>query len=119
VKVSLVSGNKVLTCYAMIDSGADYCVFPRSFMLSLGIDPLTSPMEMTAGVGTEGVPTHFANISIDLQGLIRFPVLAGFTAGLDPLALGLLGQVGFFDRFNLEFRLSEKICLIEIPDRSV
>ena len=103
----------------MIDSGADHCVFPRSFMKSLGIDPLTAPVEMTSGVGTEGVPTHFANITIDLQGLIRFPVLAGFTSGLDPLALGLLGQVGFFDRFNLGFRLSEKTCLIEIPDRTV
>jgi hypothetical protein len=88
-------------------------------MQSLGIDPLTAPVEMTSGVGTEGVPTHFADISIDLQGLIRFPVFAGFTVGLDPLALGLLGQVGFFDRFNLGFRLSDKTCLIEIPDRSV
>jgi hypothetical protein len=64
-------------------------------MEALGIDPLTAPVEMTRGVGTEGVPTHFAEISIDLQGLIRFPVFAGFTTGLDPLALGLLGQVGF------------------------
>lgn len=87
-------------------------------MKSLGIDPLTAPVDMTSGVGTEGVPTHFADISIDLQGLIRFPVFAGFTSGLDPLAIGLLGQVGFFDRFNLAFRLSEKTCLIEIPDRS-
>jgi hypothetical protein len=103
----------------MIDSGADYCVFPQSFMKSLGIDPLTAPVEMTSGVGTEGMPAHFANISIDLQGLIRFPVFAGFTAGLDPIALRLLGQVGFFDRFNVGFRLSEKTCLIEIPERSV
>jgi hypothetical protein len=103
----------------MIDSGADYCVFPRSFMTSLGIDPQSVPFEMTSGVGTEGVPTHFANISIDLQGLIRFPVFAGFTAGLDPIGLGLLGQIGFFERFNLGFRLSEKTCLIEIPDRPV
>jgi hypothetical protein len=88
-------------------------------MQSLGIDPLTAPVEMMSGVGTEGAPTHFADISIDLQGLIHFPVFAGFTTGLDPIALGLLGQVGFFDRFNLTFRLSEKTCLIEIPDRSV
>jgi hypothetical protein len=103
----------------MIDSGADHCVFPYKFMEFLGIDSRSAPVEMTRGVGTASVPTHFGNVTVDLQGLIQFPVFAGFTAGLDSLALGLLGQVGFFDRFNLGFRLSEKTCLIEIPNRLV
>lgn len=119
VKLSLLGNSRTLTCFAMIDSGADHCIFPRSFMQSLGIDPLQAPAEMTFGVGTMGVPTHFADVNIDLQGLIRFPVYAGFTTGLDPMGLGLLGQIGFFDRFNLGFRLSEKACLIEIPEGSV
>ena len=103
----------------MIDSGADHCVFPLNFLNILGIDPQTAPVEMTRGIGTSSAVSHFANVTVDLQGLIQFPVFAGFTAGLDSLALGVLGQVGFFDRFNLGFRLSEKTCLIEIPDRPV
>jgi hypothetical protein len=53
--------------------------FPRSFMHPLGLDLLTAPLEMTIGVGSTNVPTHFANIDIDLQGVIRFPVYAGST----------------------------------------
>ena len=116
VKVMLVNGTAKLSCYAIIDSGADHCVFPRSFMQPLGVNALVAPVEMTTGMGSTNVPTHFVNIAIDIQGVIRFPVYAGFTSGLDRMGLGLLGQIGFFDRFNVEFRLSEKTCLIQVPD---
>ena len=67
-------------------------------------------------MGNTGVPSHFANIEIDMQGVIKFPVYADFTTGLDPWGLGLLGQVGFFDRFNIGFRLGpDKACYIEVP----
>ena len=85
-------------------------------MQPLGLDALLAPIEMTTGVGAASVPTHFANINIDMQGVITFPVYAGFTIGLEQMGLGLLGQIGFFDRFNVGFRLMESICYIEIPD---
>ena len=110
----MVNGPLTLTCYAIIDSGADHCVFPRSFMQPLGIDALGAPVEMTTGVGST-VPTNFANITIDMQGVVQFPVYAGFTTGLDAWGSGLLGQVGFFDRFNIHFRLAESRCYIEVP----
>ena len=115
LKLTLVNGEKQLSCYAIIDSGADHCVFPRSFMAPLGLDPLTAPIELTAGVGTASVPTHFCNVEIDMQGIIKFPIYAGFTVGLEPMGLGLLGQNGFFDHFNIHFRQAEKICYIEVP----
>lgn len=86
-------------------------------MQPLGLDPLTCPNEMSMGMGSANVPTQFANVTIDMQGLLQFPLYAGFTIGLEQMGFGLLGQVGFFDRFNVHFRLSEKLCLIEIPGR--
>lgn len=115
LKLTLVNGAKQLSCYAIIDSGADHCVFPRSFMAPLGLDALTTPIELTAGVGSTSVPTHFSNIEIDMQGIIKFPLYAGFTVGLEAMGLGLLGQSRFFDRFNVHFRQAEGICLIEVP----
>jgi hypothetical protein len=79
----------------------------------LSLDPLTAPMETISGVASAGVPTHFFNVEIDLQGLIRFPVYAGFTSGLDDLGLGLLGQAGLFERFHVRFKLSQRIYEIE------
>jgi len=116
LQVSLVNGRKSFDCYAIIDSGADHCVFPQSFMAHLGLDPLLATVALTSGLGSTNVPTHFAAISIDLQGIVEFPVYAGFTAGLDQLGYGLLGQTGFFDRFNVGFRLSDKTCYIEVPE---
>ncbi len=114
LRLALTSENKRLSCYAIVDSGADHCVFPRSFLQPLGFNALTAPIEMTTGVGSTNVPTHFVNITIDLQGAAQFPVYAGFTTGLDPVGIGLLGQSGFFDRFHLHFKLSEGIYEIEI-----
>ena len=70
---------------------------------------------MTIGVSSASVPTHFASIALDIQGVVQFPVYAGFTSGLEAMGVGLLGQTGFFDRFNVAFKLSEKNCYIEIP----
>ena len=115
LKVRLTSAGRQLSCYGIIDSGADHCVFPRSFMQPLGLDPLVSPIELTAGLGSVNVPTHFANITLDVQGISEIPIYAGFTAGLEPWGVGLLGQTGFFDRFNIHFKLAEGLCYIEVP----
>ncbi len=113
--LALRSGAHRLSCYAIVDSGADHCVFPRSFMGPLGLDPLVAPVERISGVGSSNVPTHFANVTIDLQGLVQFPVYAGFTSGLDQTGVGLLGQTGFFERFKITFDYSKKMYSIEIP----
>jgi hypothetical protein len=85
-------------------------------MRPLGLNPADAPIELSSGMGSGNVPIHFADITIDLQGIIEFPVYGGFTAGLDPQGHGLLGQIGFFDRFNIGFRLSQGNCYIEIPE---
>ena len=85
-------------------------------MQALGLDPLIAPIEMTQGVGSANVPTHFVNITIDMQGVVQFPVYAGFTTGLDAMGMGLLGQTGFFERFNIHLKQAQKTCFIEIPD---
>lgn len=114
LQLTLLNGQNKFSCYAIIDSGADHCAFPRAFMQPLGLDPLVTPTEMSSGVGAT-VPTHFVNLNVDVQGLFQFPAYIGFTTGLDAWGVGLLGQTGFFDRFNVTFRLAEKKCLIEVP----
>lgn len=114
LSLALQNGQNRLSCYGIVDSGADYCLFPRSFMQPLGLDPLTAPLDTTAGVGSTNLPTHFCNVVIDL-GVIQFPVYAGFTTGMDSLGIGLLGQAGFFERFKIAFDYANKLFTIEIP----
>ena len=115
LRVALVNGARRLECYAIVDSGADHCVFPRSFMQPLGLDPLTAPTEGLAGVGNQGVLTHFSHVTLDLQGMVQLPVFAGFTIGLEHWGLGLLGQSGFFERLSINFDLPRGVFEIDIP----
>jgi hypothetical protein len=108
-----MTGGRRLSCHAIADSGSDHCVFPSQFLPLLNLGLRSAPMEKIAGVASTSVPTHFFNVEIDLQGIFRFPVYAGFTSGLDDIGLGLLGQSGFFDRFNVHFKLAERIYEIE------
>jgi hypothetical protein len=111
--LTLVNGENRLSCRAIVDSGADHCVFPRSFMPPLGLNPLSSPVEGTSGVGSSNVATHFSKVIIDLQGVVQIPVYAGFTMGMDQLGIGLLGQVGFFEAFKVTFDYANKIYFLE------
>jgi hypothetical protein len=82
-------------------------------MQPLGLDPLTCPAEGTSGLGSTNVPTHFANITINLGGVIQIPLYAGFTPGLDQLGIGLLGQAGFFEAFRITFDHANKLFHLE------
>ena len=113
LRITLRNGNNHISCYTIVDSGADDCVFPRSFMQPLGLDPLTAPTEMTSGVGNPSVATHYSTVTIDLQGQMSFPVYAGFTTGMDHLGIGLLGQAGFFERFKITFDYNNRLYVLE------
>ena len=84
-------------------------------MQPLGLDPLTAPVDVTTGVGSTNVPTHYCNVTIDLAGIGQFQVYAGFTTGMDQLGIGLLGQAGFFDRFKITFDHPNKTFTLETP----
>src|SRR5438477_13052937 len=92
----LESGTNRLSCLSIIDSGADHCVFPLSFALQLGFDPLGIAPTMTNGVGDGGVPMYYWTVTIDL-GPVKIDVLAGFTEDMNSKGIGLLGQFGFVD----------------------
>jgi len=117
VRLTLANGQQTVACYAIVDSGADNCVFPLTFVQPLGLDPLLTSAESTSGVGSYAVPTFFWDIVVHLHGTpISFPGRAGFTDGPNRIGLGLLGQDGFFNRFGVRFDLCRSASFeIEVP----
>jgi hypothetical protein len=114
--VQLTAQNgKRLQCIAWPDSGADHCVFPLSYAIALGLDPLIMKSQNTTGVGNTGNVTHYGEISIEVNHGIVFDVTAGFTDGLEALGLGLLGQTGFFSRYSVIFEHSTSQFHIDVP----
>ncbi len=112
----LTYGRSRVFGYAIVDSGADQCMSPLSFATELALDPFQGPSAHVGGVGSSNVPVYFWDVVVELPGITRFPLRAGFTEGLNQWGLGLLGQDGFFNRFRVNLRLNRKADFeIEIP----
>jgi hypothetical protein len=97
----------------ILDTGADGCLFPLKLARLLHLDIERMPRATNRGVGSQSNLTYYTGVAIDLGNGIAFTAYAGFTEGLDAMGLGLLGQAGFFEQFNVEFRHSEKVFIIE------
>lgn len=113
VKVDLSTPNGKISCYAIVDSGADHCVFPLSFAAALGFSHLGQTPVNTSGVGSGAVPMYYWPINMNL-GPVAIDVLAGFTDGMNTIGMGLLGQFGFFDHFKVMFDHPGKMFHIEV-----
>jgi hypothetical protein len=99
-------------CIVMPDSGADACLFPLSLAKLLKLDIFSLPKGLTGGLGSGANTTYWDTIMIDLGHGIVFSAYTGFTQGMDPMGLGLLGQDGFFERYRVEFLLSKSLSAI-------
>jgi hypothetical protein len=116
LRLDLVNGERRFPCYAIVDSGADHCIFPLSFGTALGFDPLTSVPVNAAGVGNSAVPTFHWNVTLDFGGVLVIPALVGFSDGVNAFGVGLLGQFGFFDRVNVQMNYRKREFYIETDD---
>lgn len=105
--------DKSLRCAVCLDSGADSCVFPALFAPPLGIDLLALKKNLTGGVGSSGNITYYTEIEIDLGRDIKFKSLVGFSSAMDLQGIGLLGQAGFFDYYNVCFYQKQRKFTIE------
>ena len=114
------SSGRTHSCLVCLDTGADQCIFPRSFTTPLGLDPLQMKMHMTGGCGSSANPTYYADIEIQLRingipgvPMISLKTFAGFTPGMDAQGIGLLGQSGFFENFKTTFDHKNRLFHIE------
>jgi hypothetical protein len=123
----LTAGNgQRFLCASEVDSGADQCVFPTSFALALGLNPLTMKQQMTGGVGNTGNVTHYSDITVEIGSLavdgsgnatfephLSFKTYAGFTPGLEGQGIGLLGEIGLFENYVVTLDHKNRIFHIE------
>ena len=88
--------------HSIIDSGADYCVFPAKFGESIGLDLTKGDHLPSYGVGGKDI-LYFHNIQINIviEGdSWEFDCFAGFSSRLDERGVGFLGRHGFFELFE-------------------
>lgn len=108
--VTLVSGDAHFPCFAMVDSGADDCIFPASFGVTLGLNVPTGRHYPFGGAGGGGVQiAYFFDLQLVVHGVGRYQMPIGFTDALEDHGIGLLGQNGFFSRFRVGFNFRKGI----------
>jgi hypothetical protein len=99
-------GRSVPT-FGIVDSGADDCVFPLSLAGSLQIITPNQRSYVFSGAADNPQLAFFEKIEMVIwdfandRAAFTFELDVGFTAALDQIGAGLLGQNGFFSRFRV------------------
>ncbi len=85
---------------ALVDSGADFCVFSGEIAELLGIDMAAGEQRLVNGVvAGESRPVYFHPVEITVGPYghsLRLPIWAGFMPDLADNGHGILGRHGFF-----------------------
>jgi len=105
IPISLKSAGTALRYEALIDSGADFCIFPIEIGKKLGLDiNRLSKIYFTSATG-DLVEGRKAEVKLDI-GDGKFSSQIIF-ADLEN-SVGILGQYGFFNLFVIKFDLQKE-----------
>jgi hypothetical protein len=104
IPVRLQYNDKRVAVVALVDSGADSCLFHSSIGRALGIDIKTGRVEVIKGLTLDLIPAYVHQVHLVLQGEPGVDIEVGFL-DMDLLPdRGLLGQIGFFDEADVRFQ---------------
>lgn len=100
---------------ALLDSGADTCIFDAGVAEALGIDVRSgTPMAFSGVQNSEADKAYLHKLNLSVGGhKLSIPTL--FSYDLSTRGYGILGQRGFFDIFTVKFDYAKEE--IELKER--
>ncbi len=116
IPISLKYKNKGVRFEALIDSGADYTVFPGGLGRMLGLNIESGKKDYITGVSGDTITIYFHQNIIEVGGL-PFEIFAGFADGMNQ-SHGILGQNGFFENFKVKFDLGKKEVEVTLKQKT-
>lgn len=102
IPIWLIRGGKRIGYLALIDSGADLCIFHAEIGELIGLVVESGKLLQYYGISGQQLTAYFHDVKIEVGGY-EFDCWAGFSRDIDNLPYGLLGQLGFFNLFNVLF----------------
>lgn len=112
IPVKLSLERKVIVFDGLIDSGADECTFPGWIVKTLGYDVHAGKQRIFKGIGGS-VLAYLHKTHMDIGGQ-KLLANVYYSHDWDDMPFGLLGQAGFFVRFNVQFRYAEKAIVLSL-----
>ncbi len=108
IPVAIFIGDKRLDYAALIDSGADFCIFHGEIGEYLGLDIPSGIPETFGGVQDAAVAKAFIHeVTVNVGGW-NYKINIGFSYDVAKYGYGILGQRGFFDIFVVKFALAKE-----------
>lgn len=108
IPISLKYGDKSLRYEALVDSGADFNIFPLEIADKLAIKFKDNKKLYFTGIGGNPITGKITEIVIEL-GSKKILTKAVFAE----VGNGILGQYGFFDMLQIKFNLNSKEIVID------
>src|SRR5438477_8659123 len=114
IPITLRFHNRSLKIKALVDSGADFCMFDGQLLqlLAPNLDLNTLEKITLGGIGgsARGYVAHI-EIGVD-ETFFSTPAVFSFDFSPDEFG-GLAGQLGFFDTFIVQFDRAKKTVLLK------
>jgi len=102
IPIWLIRGEERVGYLAIIDSGADLCIFHAEIGELIGIAVESGKLLYFNGISGQQLTAYFHDIRIEVGGY-EFDCYVGFSRDIGNLPYGLLGQLGFFNLFDILF----------------
>ena len=109
IPVSLKYKDRSIRYEALIDSGADFSIFPSDIAQSLEIDFGNSKRVCFSGIDGDILEGQISEITLGV-GKTAVSTKAVFAH----VGNGVLGQYGFFDQYIVTFDLKKKIVELQL-----
>ena len=106
--VRLAHGTKHKDVIALVDSGADLCLFHSDIGKLIGIDVESGSKLAFEGVSGAVATAYLHRINLTVRGMSSISLDVGFTDSM-AVGTGLLGQQGFFEQFRVSFELTVQV----------
>lgn len=116
VNIELFGPTDSILTHAVVDSGADNCLFNMQFAKKIGVDLNKCEKSKTFGIAGQIMDVYVSNdVEIQIESLDKTKIPIGFIDS--PSVNGLLGQKGFFDSYRVKFEKDHNIFEITAVKR--
>jgi Aspartyl protease len=96
---------------ALVDSGADDCLFPLEVAQFLGLPLKRDAVHRYGGIGEGSIAATFGAVTLEVGKWTLWDFYVGFSES--PSVVPILGQNGFFSKFEITFNRPEEIIKLK------
>ena len=107
IPITFQTKNGSLEYAALIDSGADYCLFHAFIAEQIGLNVKKGKVLVYYGTSGKQNKAYFHEVEFTV-GETLVKSFVGFSYDIEELDFGLLGQNGFFDKFEVKFNVNKE-----------